>query len=155
MCVPELIPDSEQDSALSRGRWLCFALSSQDNRWGNISWACGSCGSCCRGPWLSGGAGLWGGVMHPCSESDGDSHLGDSAERLSHQHTRAWFDSSLAQKGFGGPLFPPCLPGAHGQAGSGATTLLSCTLSPKQKGRRGLAPGEREMKRKLVLEGRG
>lgn len=80
---------------------------------------------------------------------------------LSHQHTPGWFDSSMAQTGFWGPSVYPqgddrdCLLGAHGQAGSWATTLLSCTLSSKQNGRRDLAPGQREVKRKLVLERRG
>lgn len=80
---------------------------------------------------------------------------------LSHQHTQVWFDSSLAQNGFWCPNVYPqgddrdCLLGARGQAGSWETMLLSCTFSPKQKGRRGLAPGEREGKMKLVLERRG
>lgn len=41
------------------------------------------------------------------------------------------------------------------QAGSWGTTLLSCTLSPKQKGKRGLTPAERVVKGKRVVEKRG
>lgn len=62
----------------------------------------------------------WGRV----TESQGDSHLGDSGEVLSQQHTRACFDSSLAQNGFWCPSVYPQgddrdrLLGAHGQAGT-------------------------------------
>lgn len=41
MCVPELIPDSEQETRLSAvvGGHV-FALASQDDPWGNIFWDC-------------------------------------------------------------------------------------------------------------------
>lgn len=58
----------------------------------------------------------------------------------------------------GGPLACPrgdgrdCVLGAHGQAGSWGPTLLSCTLSPKQKGKRCLMPTERVVRVKSVLE---
>lgn len=109
-------------------------------------WAAGSCGE---------------GLLYPWFESDGVSHLGGSGAVLRHRHVHVQFDSSLAQNGFWcSPACPQgdgrdCVLGARGQAGSWGTTLLSCTLSPKEKGKRGPTPAERVVKGKPVLERRG
>lgn len=87
------------------------------------------------------------GLLYLRVESDGDFFPGDSGAMWS------TFDSSLAPNGFWcSPACPqgderdPVL-GARGQAGSWGTTRLSCALSPKQKGKRGLTPAERVGKR--------
>lgn len=67
---------------------------------------------------------------------------------LSHRHVHVWVDSSLAQNGFWCPTACPrrdgrdCVVGGHGKVGSWGAALLSCTLSPKQEGKRGLTPAE-------------
>lgn len=173
VCVPELIPNSKQNSALSRSGHVLY----QENPWGNTSpgtvlavgvrasfWfmllgapAIGKTSARCGLQVWTRGEGL----LYLRFESDGESHLGHSGAMLSHCHVEVQFDSSLAQNGFWCPSACPQgdgrdrVLGARGQAGSWGTTLLSCTLSPKQKGKRGLTPAERAVKGKPALERRG